>query len=155
MVTIGHIQSLAIGIWRTTPSPSAARSISQVIRQLLSTYSTVSAFHITSSAVGIPDSETRHVLGQLSKVVDGRLQALGVVVEVTGFKASVLQSIITGMLVPFRTRFPVGLHATREAGAAWMAQAFVAPFPPGPSSEHLINALDKFLAHTGPPKQPT
>ncbi len=71
---------------------------------------------------GAPDADARKVFTKMGRDVGADLACMLAVVGDDGFKSALFRSVITGLALAARIRFPLKLIAGIDEGAAWAAE---------------------------------
>jgi hypothetical protein len=108
----------------------------------------LSVVHIVRAQVAMPDAVTRDALVKLMKEVEGAVVALAVVIGGTGFWASGLRSLVTGMKMLSRSSFEMRLHGRVEEVVAWLPAAHTKRTGVPLEASELLAALNQVLALT-------
>lgn len=79
----------------------------------------------------IPSNETRRRSGEMLQDLGPKLQCLVAVVEGTGFWASSIRSVLTGLMLVSRMTFPLKTFDTIDKGTEWMSTQLRPAVTPG------------------------
>jgi hypothetical protein len=82
---------------------------------------------ITPESGMLPPGEVREALQRLMMRFDKRLAAAAIVYEGTGFKATAVRSIVTGLCMVARTTHPTRVFTREGEACLWVAQALALP----------------------------
>lgn len=118
--SFGVWKNFVIGVWSARGTAEAVGSLANTGRSLKSKYTSV---QIIKNGAGLPTPEGRAALVELLKERTGRLACVMVVLLGSGFWASALQSMITGLhMVAPSGSMKLRICETIEDAAAWLAK---------------------------------
>ncbi|WP_437523650.1 hypothetical protein WME79_34500 [Sorangium sp. So ce726] len=122
-VAVGYWSSLATAVWMRTTHPHHAASLKSAIvaAQSKSPSRKVWLLQIVTPEAIVPDTRSRSALAGMLCSVDGIVSHSAVIHIGSGFRASVVRSIVTGLNALGRQQFPHCVFASLEEGVAWLA----------------------------------
>lgn len=77
---------------------------------------------VRPDAVGVIQPETRKVIDELSPSVDPYTEGAALVLLARGFAATVVRTVVAGMMLVRRSSYPARVYDSVDAGASWLAQ---------------------------------
>ncbi|WP_437740533.1 hypothetical protein WMF39_33335 [Sorangium sp. So ce1504] len=133
-VAVGYWSSLATAVWMKTTHPHHAASLKAAIvgAQASSPSRKVWLLQIVTPEAIVPDTRSRSALAGMLSSVDGIVSHSAVIHIGSGFRASVVRSIVTGLNALGRQQFPHRVFASVEEGIAWLATSGL----PDPAAAH-------------------
>lgn len=124
VVSIGTWQNLVIVVWHAGATVPAVARLSAISRSMKAQHpERVTHVHIIPDRAGLPTSEARSDLTALLKELGEHIANVAVVVGGTGFWASTMRSMITGMRFLSPRAFDLQLHATVTEIVDWLPKA--------------------------------
>lgn len=122
-VAVGYWSSLATAVWMKTTHPHHAASLKAAIlaAQASSPSRKVWLLQIVTPEAIVPDAHSRRALAGMLYSVDGIVSHSAVIHIGSGFRASIVRSIVTGLNVLGRQQFPHCVFPSAEEGVAWLA----------------------------------
>ncbi|WP_437792992.1 hypothetical protein [Sorangium sp. So ce693] len=122
-VAVGYWSSLATAVWMKTTHPHHAASLRAAIvgAQASSPSRKVWLLQIVTPEAIVPDTRSRSALAGMLCSVDGIVSHSAVIHVGSGFRASIVRSIVTGLNALGRQQFPHCVFASLEEGVAWLA----------------------------------
>jgi hypothetical protein len=106
--------------WNDQADLPAVRDLSEISDQLLAVYPNVSAIHLAASDIGLPPSEVRNALLDMMARYGPHTACLAIVLEGSGFWASAMRSVITGMRMLAPRAFSMRIHEDVDAVCEWL-----------------------------------
>lgn len=106
--------------WDGQANLTAVKHLSEISDQLLASYSSVSAIHLAASDIGLPSSEVRGALLEMMARYGPHTACLAVVLEGSGFWASTVRSVITGMRMVAPRAFALRIHEDIAEVCDWL-----------------------------------
>jgi hypothetical protein len=124
-LVVSRIGNVCTAVWRSGSTvqwagkPAAA--LAQVIRQAPGRAAFLCVVEEGSTA---PDEEARKASARMLEAENDKLRAVAVVIEGTGFAASIVRSAVSNIvwLARQRSKVPVCYFETVEAGARWLTE---------------------------------
>ena len=95
-----------------------------------------------------PDSDTRAALAAMLKANETRIIASAVVFEGSGFRASVIRSVVVGISLLSRPKCPHTVFASTADGLAWLSGHMKSSNAPHYSPERVRLAIDDLRQRT-------
>jgi hypothetical protein len=122
-VAVGYWSSLATAVWLKTTHPHHATSLKTAIvgAQASSPSRKVWLLQIVTPEAIVPDARSRAALAGMLCAVDGIVSHSAVIHIGSGFRASIVRSIVTGLNALGRQQFPHHVFASLDEGVAWLA----------------------------------
>src|SRR5882672_460697 len=118
--SFGVWKNFVIGVWSQRGTAAAVGSLAKTSRSFKEKYTSV---HIIRNGAGLPTPDGRAALVELLKERTGKLACVTVVLLGSGFWASALQSMITGLhMVAPSGSMKLRICETVEEAAAWLAK---------------------------------
>jgi hypothetical protein len=114
-------RNVSITIWFGKPTLQAVEGLAPLTEVALtaSGYSRFSVIHLVADQLALPDSQTRSELVHMMKEHGDRMGCMAVIVSATGFWASAMRSVITGIRVLAPRTFDLRMHANAEELISW------------------------------------
>jgi len=115
-------KNVTIMVWLATPEVA---HIERLVRMGDARIASVgggklSDIHLVTRGVGLPDADVRSALLTASRTGSPHLAAVGVWLAGSGFWASAVRSLVTGMNVVLREPFELRMFAELEALSEWL-----------------------------------
>jgi hypothetical protein len=118
--SFGVWQNFVIGVWSAKATAEAVGSLGNTARSLKEKYTSL---HIIKSGAALPTADGRAALVELLKERTGKLACITVVLLGSGFWASAVQSMITGLhMVAPSGSTKLRICDTIEDAVAWLAK---------------------------------
>jgi hypothetical protein len=107
--------------WTSRATGAAATRLSDVTQRMTASHpSGISAIHLIANNVGVPTPEGRSGIMKIMNDKAKSLACVAVVVGGTGFWASTMRSVVTGMRFMTPRNFDLRLHASSEEVLDWL-----------------------------------
>lgn len=106
--------------WSEQADLAAVQHLCAISDILLARYASVSAVHVAASDIGLPSSEVRSALLEMMARYGPHTACLAVVLEGSGFWASAMRSVITGMRMLAPRAFAMRIHDDIADACAWL-----------------------------------
>ncbi|HEY6556725.1 MAG TPA: hypothetical protein VI072_05610 [Polyangiaceae bacterium] len=106
--------------WHESINLAAIKHLSKISDDLLAIYPSVSAIHLAASDIGLPSSEVRPALREMMARYAPHTACLAVVLEGSGFWASTVRSLITGMRMVAPRAFAMRMHENIAEVCEWL-----------------------------------
>lgn len=121
-VSFFALENITVVLWHAKPYPGAVDQLARVSeRRRKQNPHGVSVIHLVQgSQWELPDAPTRDAFVRLMKAGEGKLAAVSVVVGSSGFWASAVRSLVTGLRVLARGSFDMGLHGSISEVVGWL-----------------------------------
>ena len=144
--SFGVWQNFVIGVWSTRATAEAVGSLGRTARSLKERYTSL---HIIKSGAALPTADGRAAFVELLKERSGKLACITVVLLGSGFWASAVQSMITGlhMVVPAGST-KLRICDTIDDAVAWLAKEHPALTGIDVNASELRTVLTDALATT-------
>jgi len=144
--SFGVWKNFVIGVWSKGGTAPAVQSLAKTSRTFKERYTSI---HIIKSGAGLPTSDGRAALVELLKERTGKLACVTVVLLGSGFWASAVQSMVTGlhMLAPSAS-MKLRICETLDEAVAWLAKEHGALTGVDVSASELRTVLADALATT-------
>lgn len=114
-------ENIAIILWHTQPTPEAPDALTALLVESRERFpSGISAIHIQHFTPKMLAAETRNGFARSIKAVHGHIIATAVVTHASGFMASTLQSMATGIVALARMRVDLRFHERPEEIIEWL-----------------------------------
>jgi hypothetical protein len=115
------LHNITIAVWHDQPTRDAVLRLQQAAEARAKLHPEgVSDVHVVVGPIALPDDHTRQALIRISKLAVPYLAAVGVIVGGSGFWASTMRSLITGIRVLLPGTFEFGLFGTTEELVRWL-----------------------------------
>jgi hypothetical protein len=120
-VVIGQVRETLVSIWRNQPLPRTfgwqRTELTRLVRKLPGQASFMCVIEDSCAPLDDPlRKETVQMLAGFGR----NLRALAVVIEGSGFKASITRSVLVGIQLLSRLPVPVKFFRSAEEGAPWL-----------------------------------
>jgi hypothetical protein len=114
-------ENVTIIVWHATPEADAVERLRLISERRRKHYPMgVSAVHLVKGQFELPDGPTRDAFVRVVREGEGALAAVAVVISGSGFWASAVRSLLTGVRVVARGSFDMGLHTSLEECIKWL-----------------------------------
>jgi len=117
--SFGVWKNFVIGVWSKRGTAIAVQTLAKTSRSFNTKYTSV---HIIKSGAALPTPEGRAALGDLLKERSGKLACITVVLLGSGFWASAVQSMITGLHMLTGRAMKLRICETLDEAAVWLAK---------------------------------
>ena len=107
-------------LWQTVTSREAVRELASLVAGHAAETGGVGLLQIIGERATPPDASVRDALAAMLKENEARIVASAVVFEGTGFRASVIRSIVIGISMLSRPKCPHTVFASVNEGVAWL-----------------------------------
>lgn len=119
---IASLSGIVFQMYRRSTPVGAARTASRVAEEVIAAGAEPRGlFIVTHEGATAPDSEARQILTRLGTRMKGA-RACAFVSLGSGFGASVMRSVMTGMVMLARPDFPVQVFSEVTAAVAWLGR---------------------------------
>lgn len=118
---IAFSQRTLVVHWQTETTGEAVRELANLVSSLASEFGSLGLLQVIGDRATPPDAATRAALAEMLKENEARLVASAVVFEGTGFRASVIRSIVIGISMLSRPKCPHTVFASVPEGVAWLS----------------------------------
>jgi hypothetical protein len=115
-------QTVMFARWRGAPTIEAVRAVREAVRESATTLSRFAGFNFVD-AIGATQFEeaVRNEISLIRRENAARQQAIATVIEGTGFWASTVRSVASGIAIMQREAFPSKNFPSLEDGCIWLA----------------------------------
>ncbi|HEX2673947.1 MAG TPA: hypothetical protein VHM25_23890 [Polyangiaceae bacterium] len=108
-------------LWQTDTSREAVRELASLLAGHAAEMGNVGLLQVIGEGATSPDGDVRAALAAMLKENEARIVASAVVFEGTGFRASVIRSIVVGISMLSRPKCPHVVFASVNEGTAWLS----------------------------------
>lgn len=108
-------------LWQTDTRIEAVRELSSLLAGHATEMGNVGLLQVIGEGATSPDGNVRAALAAMLKENEARISASAVVFEATGFRASVIRSIVVGISMLSRPKCPHTVFASVNEGTAWLS----------------------------------
>jgi hypothetical protein len=124
---IASLSGLLFQIYRTETPTEAARTAERVAADIVTAgQEPRGLFIVTHAGASAPQGEAREILARLGTRMKGA-RGCAFVSKGSGFGASMMRSILTGMVLLARPDFPVKLFSETSPAVDWLASELQLP----------------------------
>lgn len=117
------VDNVAIMAWHQSPTAAVVEALHASAEPRRKRYpSGMSFVHLGRAQFSLLDGETRQVFVRLLRELDSYVAATAIVTRASGFLASTLRSIATGIVVLSRTQVEVRFHDRPEEVLDWLPE---------------------------------
>jgi hypothetical protein len=109
-------------LWQTETSAHAVAELATSLAQFAKEVGRLGLLQVIGDRAVVPDTAARTALATLLKANESRLVASAVVFEGAGFRASAIRSIVIGISMLSRPKYPHTVFASTTAGVAWLSR---------------------------------
>lgn len=121
LVSFFAFENITIVVWHGKPTPASVDALTRISeKRRKANPHGVSVIHLVQGQWELPDSPTRDAFVRLMKDGDGQLAVVSVVIGGSGFWASAVRSLVTGLRVLARGSFDMGLHGEISEVVSWL-----------------------------------
>src|SRR6185369_806476 len=113
-------QTLVV-LWHTDTSIEAVRELASLVAGQAAESGSVGLLQVIDERATPPDVNVRTALADMLKANEARIFASAVVFEATGFRASVVRSIVVGISMLSRPKCPHTVFGSVREGIAWLS----------------------------------
>lgn len=111
-------------LWHTVTSSEAVRDLASLVAGHAAETGSVGLLQIIGEGATPPEASVRAALAAMLKENEARIVASAVVFEATGFRASLIRSIVIGISMVSRPKCPHTVFASVSEGIAWLSSRF-------------------------------
>jgi len=129
--------------WQTETQGQAVAELASLLASLANESGSVALLQVIGDQATSPDGATRAALAAMLKANETRIIASAVVFEATGFRASMIRSIVIGISMLSRPKCPHTVFESTNAGSAWLSQHLKASGSPHHSPEVIELAINR------------
>jgi len=129
--------------WQTETRGEAVAELASLLAGLAEQSGGVALLQVIGERATSPDTATRSALAAMLKANETRIIASAVVFEGTGFRASVIRSIVIGISMLSRPQCPHTVFESSAAGIAWLVQHLKASGGPQHAADSIQFAIDR------------
>jgi hypothetical protein len=122
-VSLFWVESIAIMAWHKAPSARVMDALHELASPRRVRYPTGMSFiHIGRVEYALIDNATRDVFVRVTKELDKYIVATAVVARASGFLASTVRSVATGILVLAKVSHEIRFHERAEELMEWLPE---------------------------------
>jgi len=129
--------------WQTETRGEAVAELASLLAGQADEAGSIALLQVIGDQAIPPDGPTRAALAAMLKANETRIIASAVVFEATGFRASVIRSIVIGISMLSRPKCPHTVFESTSAGSAWLSQHLKASGSPHHAVEVIELAIDR------------
>ena len=129
--------------WQTETRGQAVAELASLLASHASEAGSIALLQVIGDQAIPPDGATRAALAAMLKANETRIIASAVVFEATGFRASVIRSIVIGISMLSRPKCPHTVFESTTAGIAWLSQQLKSSGSPHHAAEAIERAIDR------------
>jgi hypothetical protein len=147
-VAIFALKNITIVVWGEVADLESVDRLARVGQERIRAYPRgLSDVHVIGRQLGLPDSLTRTRLLEESRQATSHLAAVAVVVGGSGFWASAIRGLVTGMHVLLAGKFELRLFAESEDLPDWLTRVHAQKTGIGVTPDELRDALREAREH--------
>lgn len=147
VVSFYGYENITIFVWHAKPTLVAAQQLSVVSQRRRAAFAHgISVVHLVQVTFEMPDGPTRDEFVRLLRDGGGKLAVLCMIVGTSGFWASALRSLITGLRVLSRGTFDIGFHMDIAESVEYLHSRHLAKTGVTIDDEHFTGVLTKLFA---------
>jgi hypothetical protein len=122
-VTVYWVQNVVIMAWSKPVTAPVLEALHAMVQAKRPRYPTGMSFvHVGRAEMAFMDSDTRQTFVRTSRELDGYTAATAILTRASGFLASTLRSIATGILVLARTNVELRFNERAEEVIEWLPE---------------------------------
>ena len=110
-----------VALWQTETTIEAVRELASVLAGHAAESGGAGLLQVIDERATPPDGNTRVALAAMLKDNEARIVASAVVFEGSGFRASVVRSVVIGITMLTRPKCPHTVFASVNEGIAWLS----------------------------------
>jgi hypothetical protein len=114
-------KSVFVGIAIATTDESTVEALRSALEQHASRHPRFPVVFVVAESAAIPDGTARKLIAKLLTDVSPHVIAWALVQEGSGFRAAIVRSVVSGLLLLARHPYPFKSFATAIEAAAWLA----------------------------------
>lgn len=119
--TVAIVEEAVVLVWKQPPNLAGIEQCTSVFRSLRAQKKRFAMFVVVDERAGLEmPKEVRAALGELLKEYQKDLLASVVVFEGSGFRASIVRSVVATIALVNRLEFPSTVEAKTLDGATWL-----------------------------------
>lgn len=119
---IAIAEGVIVVVWTQQATPPGVEHLRGVTQRVAAmSEQGFSVMHLIAPGISLPDAQTRGMLSKLA-IEFSPVKSLAIVIPGTGFWASAMRSMVTGILMVSGARFEVKTFSTASDAAVWTAQ---------------------------------
>jgi hypothetical protein len=108
-------------LWQTETTSEAVRELASLVAGQAAEMASVGLLQVIGEGATAPDAGVRAALAAMLKENEARIVASAVVFEATGFRASLIRSIVIGISMLSRPKCPHTVFGSVGEGIAWLS----------------------------------
>jgi len=120
---IGHIQNLTFSAWNTAPTVEHVEAFIALAKKLCETYPHNSNVTLVMPEAELPGAEARVALERLTAQYAQRIHSVALVIDGSGFWASMIRSFLTGLHLLRGNGYRCKAFANPGEAGAWLLPA--------------------------------
>jgi hypothetical protein len=121
VLSLFWVENVAILAWHKPATAAAVEGLYALSKPQRERYpSGMSFIHVGRAQLSLMDAQARDVFVRVSRELGGYIVASAFVTHASGFMASTLRSVVTGVLVLSRTSHEIQIHERGEEVLAWL-----------------------------------
>jgi hypothetical protein len=124
-LVVSQIGAICVAVWRQDSTVERVGHQAAALAEVVSSAPGRAGFVcVVEEGSAPPNEEARKASSKMLESHGANLCGVAVIIEGTGFRASIVRSVASGivLLARSKTRAPVSYHATVEEGARWIAR---------------------------------
>jgi hypothetical protein len=119
----GHWHNVNVTVWQHQATGKAVARFTKVVEALTRQHPTgLSSIHLIANRAGVPTAEARAGFLQLMKRYEKDLANVAIIIAGSGFWASTMGSVITGMRLLAPMSFGFRIFNNIDESAPWLAE---------------------------------
>ncbi|MEI9937605.1 MAG: hypothetical protein WDO69_10340 [Pseudomonadota bacterium] len=134
-------------LWQTETRAHAVIELATLLARLAAEFGRLGLLQVIGDHATPPDGAARSALATMLKDNETRIVASAVVFEGTGFRASVIRSIVIGISMLSRPKCPHTVFASTTAGVEWLSGQMKSSGSPHHSADDTQLAIDRLRQH--------
>jgi len=108
-------------LWQTDTRSEAVQELASLVAAQAAETGSVALLQVIGERATAPDASVRAALAAMLKANEARIVASSVVFEATGFRASLIRSIVIGISMLSRPSCPHSVFSSVNEGIAWLS----------------------------------
>ena len=121
------LDNVVVLVWRMPPTIKGVEHCDRALNALRATHPGKKLGFLTyvepAAQQGAPPPLVRNALSQMLKTHESALRATVIIYEGTGFKATIVRSVVTAINLASSLKFQSSVSADRASGSAWLINA--------------------------------
>ena len=145
---IAFLERTLVVLWQTETRKQAVLELASLLAGLAEESRGLALMQVIGDHATPPDADTRAALAKMLKANETRIVASAVVFEGSGFRASVIRSVVVGIAMLSRPKCPHTVFASTAEGTEWLSGYMKSNGSPHYAPDRVRLAIDDLRQRT-------